>query len=66
MRLLAIDNVKSGMKIARSIYSATGKVLLAEGVQLTANIIYRLKILLIPSKNLFYFHSFLCPKGYGC
>ena len=43
MRLMSIDNVKENMQIARNIFSADGKVLLAEGVSLTANYISRLR-----------------------
>jgi HD-GYP domain-containing protein (c-di-GMP phosphodiesterase class II) len=49
MRLLSIDNVKEDMQIARNIYSAEGKVLLAEGVSLTDNFISRLRDLGIMS-----------------
>jgi HD-GYP domain-containing protein (c-di-GMP phosphodiesterase class II) len=43
MRLLSIDNVKEGMRVARNIYSAEGHVLLTEGMHLTPGYIERLK-----------------------
>ncbi|MGE5583083.1 MAG: HD-GYP domain-containing protein [Bacillota bacterium] len=49
MRLLSIDNVKENMRLAKSIYSAEGNVLLAEGTSLTARYIGRLKELGIAS-----------------
>ncbi len=49
MRLMSIQNVKENMQVARNIYSADGKVLLAEGVSLTAKYIGRLQDLGIMS-----------------
>jgi HD-GYP domain-containing protein (c-di-GMP phosphodiesterase class II) len=49
MRLMSIDNVKQDMQIARNIYSADGKVLLAEGLSLTDHYLQRLKELGIMS-----------------
>jgi HD-GYP domain-containing protein (c-di-GMP phosphodiesterase class II) len=49
MRLMSIDNVKENMQLARNIDSADGRVLLSEGVSLTANYIERLRDLGIMS-----------------
>jgi HD-GYP domain-containing protein (c-di-GMP phosphodiesterase class II) len=49
MRLLSIDNVSKGMHVARTIYSAEGKVLLTEGMPLTVGYIERLQELGVAS-----------------
>ena len=49
MRLLSIDNVNENMQIARNIYDADGRVLLAEGMRLSGYSIQRLKELSINS-----------------
>ena len=43
MRLLSIDSVKESMQIAKNIYTADGRVLLAEEVSLTVSYIEKLK-----------------------
>jgi len=43
MRLLLISACRSGMRLAKSIYSEEGQVLLAEGVELTDPLLSRLK-----------------------
>ncbi len=43
MRMIALHRCFPGMRLARSIYSEDGKVLLAQGVELTSGIIDRLK-----------------------
>ena len=49
MRLLSIDNVKEGLRVARNIYSAEGHVLLTEGMPLTDGYIERLRELGVAS-----------------
>jgi len=49
MRALSIDKIKAGMKVGRTIYSASGKVLLTAGMVLTDNYIKRLRELEIMS-----------------
>lgn len=49
MRLLSIDNVKEGMRVARNIFSAEGHVLLTEGMTLTPGYIERLQELGVAS-----------------
>lgn len=49
MRLLSIDHVRPDMQLARNIYSADGKVLLASGISLTDSYIARLHQLGISS-----------------
>lgn len=49
MRLLSMDHVKEGMRVARNIYSAEGHVLLTEGMPLTAGYIERLQDLGVAS-----------------
>lgn len=43
MRLINLDSCKSGIKLGKSIYSESGKVLLAEGTELTDKLIGKLK-----------------------
>ncbi|HZK84951.1 MAG TPA: HD-GYP domain-containing protein [Desulfosporosinus sp.] len=43
MRIMSIEKVEPGMKVGRSIYSANGKTLLANGVKLTSRYIERIK-----------------------
>ncbi|OAB43228.1 HD-GYP domain-containing protein [Paenibacillus glacialis] len=43
MRLVPVQMLKEGMKLGKKIYSADGVTLLAEGVELTNNLIRRLK-----------------------
>ncbi|HBE78563.1 MAG TPA: HD-GYP domain-containing protein [Firmicutes bacterium] len=43
MKILSIDNLKENMQLARSIYSAKGNVLLAEGTYLTDKYIKKLE-----------------------
>ncbi|OUM89094.1 MAG: hypothetical protein BAA01_03335 [Bacillus thermozeamaize] len=43
MRMIALDKCFPGMRLAKSIYSVDGRVLLAQGVELTDRIIDRLK-----------------------
>lgn len=43
MRLLSIDNAKTGMKVARNIYSSEGSILLSKGKKLTEDNIFRLE-----------------------
>lgn len=49
MRLLSIDNVKEGLRVARNIFSAEGHILLTEGMPLTAGYIERLRELGVAS-----------------
>ncbi len=49
MRALSVDNLKAGMKVGRTIYSANNKVLLAAGMVLTEHYIERLRELGIMS-----------------
>ncbi|KXG74182.1 HD-GYP domain-containing protein [Thermotalea metallivorans] len=47
MRLVRLENVTSGMILAKDIYSCEGKILLAKGVTLTSHFIKRLQSLSI-------------------
>ncbi|MHB8983775.1 MAG: HD-GYP domain-containing protein [Carboxydocellales bacterium] len=49
MQAISVDNIKSGMKVGRTIYSAKGKVLLAAGMVLNERYIVRLRELGITS-----------------
>ncbi|MHB1167203.1 MAG: HD-GYP domain-containing protein [Carboxydocellales bacterium] len=49
MRALSVDNLKAGMKVGRTIYSANSKVLLSAGMVLTERYIERLRDLGIMS-----------------
>lgn len=49
MRAISVDNIKEGMKVGRTIYSARGKILLAAGMVLNEHFIVRLRELGITS-----------------